>query len=102
MSSHPALLAAQAATAAATDLLQYVRDDAPGHRFGGDVIEALAEALRLAIGIEYDALDRLLSDDGHARFHDIHAAERSQLGQLLAAIRKWESDACGVDVSDPA
>lgn len=80
---HRSILAAQAASAAALDLLQHVRDGGDG-RFGGDVIGNLAEALAFAIEVERDAVA------GKGDLHPLIAEEMSEHAQLLAAIRKWE------------
>ncbi len=80
----PAVVAAQAASSAAAELLRYFREGAACNRPFGleDPIAELADALAIAIKIESDFLDQ----------QPCYAEELSHLGQLLAAVRKWQSD----------
>ena len=77
------VIAAQAATWAATDILQQFRDEPAGlpTRFAGDVIEALTEALDIAITYELEAL---ISAN-----YPISIAECARLENLQAAIARW-------------
>ena len=81
----PAVAAAQAASSAAAELLRYFREGATCNRPFGieDPVAELADALDIVIEIESDFLEQ---QPGYAE-------ELSQLGQLLAAVRKWQSDA---------
>jgi hypothetical protein len=82
-----ALAAGHAASGAVTELLRFAREGARCNRafdpLEGDPIAELADALALSIEIE----DPFLAE------RPCYAEERAQAGQLLAALRKWQSDA---------
>lgn len=84
------ILAAQAAAGAVTDLLQHHRNGGQG-RFGGEVIESLTEALVFAIDIEIAGIR--VTKPGSEMVAQLMKDEISELGQLRAAIRKWEGRA---------
>ena len=83
-----AMVAAEAATIAAAELLRFAREGASCNRPFGleDPVAQLAEALEKAIGIETPFLAA----------QPCYAEEREQADQLASAIRKWQSDAGAV------
>lgn len=80
-----AMIAAEAATIAAGELLRFAREGAAGKRPFGleDPVAQLAEALQKAIQLEEPALAERACD----------AEEREHAAQLEAAIAKWQADA---------
>ena len=83
-----AMIAAEAATIAAAELLRFAREGASCNRPFGleDPVAQLAEALEKVIGIEAP----FLGDQ------PCYAEERQQAEQLASAIRKWQADAGAV------
>lgn len=79
-----AMIAAEAATIAAAELLRFAREGASCNRPFGleDPVAQLAEALRGAIGIE----DPFLAEQ------PCYGEERDAAAQLNAHLAKWQSD----------
>lgn len=80
-----AMIAAEAATIAASELLRFAREGAASNRPFGleDPVAQLAEALQKAIRIE----DPFLADQF------CYADERECAAQLSTALVKWQTDA---------